>query len=103
MKSGSKVWPLHSGNKILQIFDLVTYFFYPTPPIFELVRDIIKINILSKFDEDWSKIMACINKRNEEATCFPPIRDNVYGNVIRNFTVFGMNYPLTLNERVISC
>ena len=33
------------------VFDL-------TPPIIELVRDIIKTIILSKFEKDWVKIVA---------------------------------------------
>ena len=46
------------GNKILQRFDLVTYYFDQTLPIFNLVWDIIDISILIKFDEDWVKIVA---------------------------------------------
>jgi hypothetical protein len=51
------MWPLECKQDFSKIWpsDLL---FDPTPPTFELNRDIIKINILSKSDEDWVKIVA---------------------------------------------
>jgi len=49
-----------SANKICLRFDLVTYFFYPSPPMFKLNPDIIKTNILSKFEKDLIKIVAAL-------------------------------------------
>ena len=57
MKIGTKLWPLECKQDFTLIWpgDLL---FDPTQPIIELVRDIIKTNILSKFEEDWGKIVA---------------------------------------------
>ena len=53
-KTGSKMWPLHCKQYFIKIWpsDLL---FDPIPPIIELDWNIIKTNILSKFEED------CIN------------------------------------------
>ena len=57
MKIGPKMWPLECSQGFSMIWptDLVTD---PTSPIFELHRDIVKMIILSKFDEDWTKNVA---------------------------------------------
>jgi len=47
-------WSVTKFTKILPS-DL---FFYPTQPTIKLDRQIIKTNILSKFDEDWTKNVA---------------------------------------------
>ena len=53
MQIGLKLWPLECSQGFLKIwptdlgFDL-------TWPIFEHDRDIVKMIILSKFDEDWT-------------------------------------------------
>ena len=54
-------WKDLSTKAIIQIWkqSISDLPYYPTPPIFLLGRDIIKINILSKFGEDWIKIMVC--------------------------------------------
>ena len=43
---------------MFQKFDLVTYLLTPTSPIFELYPDIIKTNMLSKFEKYWVKTVA---------------------------------------------
>ena len=57
MKIGPKLWPLECSQGFSMIWptDLV---FDPTWPIFELDRDIVKMIILSKFDDDWAKTVA---------------------------------------------
>ena len=57
MKIGPKLWPLEcsQGFSMICPTDLV---FDPMSPIFELDWDIVKMIILSKFDEDWTKTMA---------------------------------------------
>jgi len=40
------------------MFDLVTYFFTRPNPIIKLDQYIIKISILSKFEEDWATDVA---------------------------------------------
>ena len=57
MKIGPKMWPLECSQSFSMIWptDLV---FDPTSPIFEIYWDIVKMIILSKFDEDWTKTMA---------------------------------------------
>ena len=57
MKIGPKLWLLEcsEGFSMKWPTDLV---FNPTSPIFELDWDIVKMIILSKFDEDWSKTVA---------------------------------------------
>ena len=57
MKIGAKLWPLECSKDFSMIWptDLV---FDPTSPIFELDWDIVKIIILGKFDEDWTKTVA---------------------------------------------
>ena len=59
MKIGPKLWPLECSQGFSMIWptDLV---FDPRSPIFELDWDIVKMIILSKFDEDWTKTMASI-------------------------------------------
>ena len=51
------MWPLEGKQDFSKIWpsDLL---FDGTPPIIELVQDIIKTNILSKFEEDWAKNVA---------------------------------------------
>ena len=57
MKIGPKLWHLKCSQCFSMIWttDLV---FDPTFPIFEVVRDIVKMIILSKFDDDWTKTVA---------------------------------------------
>ena len=57
MMIGPKLWPLEcsQGFSLSWPTDLV---FDPTWPIFELNRDIVKMIILSKFDDDWTKTVA---------------------------------------------
>ena len=57
MKTEAKLWPLKLDNVLKAIWpsDLV---FDPTWPIFKLDWDIVKMIILSKLDEDWSKTVA---------------------------------------------
>ena len=57
MKIGPKLWPLECSQGFSMIWptDLV---FDPTSPIFETEWDIVKMIILSKFDEDWTKTVA---------------------------------------------
>ena len=57
MKIGPKLWPLECSQGFSMIWptDLV---FDPASPIFELDWDIVKMIILSKFDEDWTKNVA---------------------------------------------
>ena len=57
IKIGPKLWPLEclQGFSMIWPTDLV---FEPAWPIFELDRDIVKMIILSKFDEDWTKNVA---------------------------------------------
>ena len=57
MKIGPKLWPLEcsQGFSMIWPFDLV---FDQRSPIFELDWDIVKMIILSKFDEDWTKTLA---------------------------------------------
>ena len=57
MKIGPKLWPLECSQGFSMIWptDLV---FDPASPIFELDWDIVKMIILSKFDEDKTKTMA---------------------------------------------
>ena len=57
IKIEAKLWPLE-GEQDLTQSDLVTQFFYPTWPIFELDQDIIKTNTLIKVHENWNKSMA---------------------------------------------
>ena len=57
MKIELKLLPLEWLQDFTKIWSSVLLF-DPTHPIFEFVRDIFKINILSKFDEDWVKIVA---------------------------------------------
>ena len=54
MKIGQILWPLECSNGFSMIWpiDLVLD---PMSPIFELDRDIVKMIVLSKFDEDWTK------------------------------------------------
>ena len=54
MMIGLKLWPLECSQGFSMIWptDLVLD---PTSPIFELDWDIVKMIILSKFDEDWTK------------------------------------------------
>ena len=54
MKIRPKLWPPECSQGFSMIWpsDLV---FDPTSPIFELDWDIVKMIILSKFDEDWTK------------------------------------------------
>ena len=56
-KIGPKMWPLQCKQDFTKIWpsDLL---FDPIPPMIELDSDIIKTNILSKFDEDWTKTVA---------------------------------------------
>ena len=51
------MWPLECKQDFSKIWpsDLL---FDPTPPMFELDPDIIKTNILSKFEEDWAENVA---------------------------------------------
>ena len=53
MMIGPKLWPLEcsQGFSMIRPTDLV---FDPTWPIFELDRDIVKMIILSKSDDDWT-------------------------------------------------
>ena len=54
MKIGQKLWPLESSHGFSMIWptDLV---FDPMSPIYKLDWDIVKMIVLSKFDEDWTK------------------------------------------------
>ena len=57
MKIGPKLWPLECSQCFSMSWppDLV---FDPTWTKFELDRDIVKMIILSKFDDDWTKTVA---------------------------------------------
>ena len=57
MKIGPKLWPLECSQGFSMIWptDLVSD---PMSHIFELDWDIVKMVILSKFDEDWTKTVA---------------------------------------------
>ena len=57
MKIWPKLWPQKwsQGFSMIRSNDLV---FDSTPPIFELDWDIVKVIILSKFDNDWTKTVA---------------------------------------------
>ena len=57
MKIGPKPWHLECSqcSSMIWTTDLV---FDPTFPIFELVRDIVKMIILSKFHDDWTKTVS---------------------------------------------
>ena len=61
-KIGPKMWPLARKQDFSTIWpsDLL---FYPTQPIIKLIRDIIKTNILSKFEEDWAKMCPLVCKQ----------------------------------------
>ena len=57
IKYGRKLWPLECSHGFSMIWptDLVLD---PMSPIFELDRDSVKMIVLSKFDEDWTKTVA---------------------------------------------
>ena len=57
IKIGPKLWPQECSQGFSMIWptDLV---FDPTSPIFQLNWDIVRMIILSKFDEDWTKTVA---------------------------------------------
>ena len=46
---------LYSAHNVFLLFYLLTLFFDPTSPIFEHNWDIVKMIILSKFYDDWTK------------------------------------------------
>ena len=57
LKIGPKLWPpvCSQGFSMIWPTDLV---FYRAWPIFKLDQDIVKMIILSKFDDDWTKCVA---------------------------------------------
>ena len=73
MKIGPKLWSLKCSQGFSMIWptDLV---FDPTWPIFELDRDIDKMIILSKFDDDWAKTVASRVFTSQKLTHDPDAR-----------------------------
>ena len=57
MKIGPKLWLLECSQGFSMIWP-TNLVFDPTSPIFKLDWDIVKMIILSKFDEDWTKTVA---------------------------------------------